>query len=139
MRSGPVLRCPLTGLAMTRKARDGLNKLPEEVLNDDGTFDASAFGDCNLFDVRSIAAAAGYRDSRYFIAKVLTNPTSPFHAHPVNAENGRTLTYATHANSAWWGGKQFRAAKLAAQIGPEGVAQAKIFPPIRRMATSPKD
>lgn len=131
MRRGPVPRCPVTGLPMTPKSRDSLSKLPEKFLKDDGTFNAATLGDCNLFDIRSIAAAAGYRDVRYFIAKVFADPSSPFHAHPINCdETGRVMLYATHSNSADWGGREFRAKTLAVQTGVGDIGPLKL-PPFR--------
>jgi hypothetical protein len=117
MRKGAVLRCSVTGLPLTKKSRNSLCKLPEELLNNDGTFNRSAFQDCNIFDPRTFAAAAGYSDVRYFVSSVLTNPSSPFHAHPIRTENGIVVGYATHTDSAHYGGKKFRNEALAAQTG----------------------
>ena len=94
----------LTGLS-----RKKMKALREDLLRNDGALSPDAFPNCDLFDVRSIAAAAGYADPYYFETRVLTDPSSPFHAHPLTTEAGKTIGYATHTNSARAGGEAFRA------------------------------
>jgi len=111
-------RDPLTGL--TRKQ---LEDLPGRYVTRDGLFNCAALPDCNLYDVRTIAAEANY-DARYFRDVVLTHSGSPFHVHKISAENadgskGRILVYATHTDSAHAGREQFRAATMARQTGYE--------------------
>lgn len=128
MRDGPVPRCPLTGLPMTGKARNSLVRLPDDLQTTDGQFKPEAFSGCNLFNVRSFAAAAGYGDVRHFVEKVLTDPSSPFHAHPIATETGRIVGYATHTTSAEWGGRQHRQKTLAVQTGYERESPSRTFP-----------
>lgn len=106
-------RCQITGLLI----RD-VQRLEEEYLNNDGTFNTAPLSDCNLFDVRSIASAAGYSDSKYFIETVIADPSSPLHLHELcDEELGKPLVLATHSNSAAWGGKEWRAKTLKDQTG----------------------
>ena len=95
-----------------------LGRIPEEYLiTPDDRFDTSRYPECDLYDVRSIAAAAGYLDWRYFRDQVITAPGSHFHAHGICGHNGCVLTYATHTMSAAHGGNVHRAATLATQTG----------------------
>ena len=99
MSKGPWRRDALTGLPMTLVAR-----CDERHLNDAGHIDVSSWSDCNLFDVRSIAAAAGYADWRYFKRVVLKRSDQPFHVHRIALydADGRRLAVVigTHTNSA---------------------------------------
>lgn len=109
---------PLAGL--TKKQ---LGELPDQYLNRDGLLERAALEDCNIFDIRTIAAEAGY-EPRYFRDVVLCHQSSPFHMHAISAEKadgskGRTLLYATHIDSARAGGEQFRAQSLSRQTGYE--------------------
>ena len=46
-----------------------LSKVSEEFLTDEGYFNFTRYPDCNLFDPRSIAAAAGFKDASYFLKR----------------------------------------------------------------------
>jgi len=131
MAKGRWLRCPVTEIP--------LGRLPDQYQKADGSFDTSSFPDCNIFNIRSFAAAAGYRDPRYFRDVVLTDPSSPFHAHKLYGftEKGAQVVvgFFTHVDSAQWGGEQHRENTLARQLAPEalgeGCQRPKLLPRVR--------
>jgi hypothetical protein len=113
MSKGRWIRCPITGLTKTQ-----LDQLPDEYLNREGRFNILALPDCNVFDVRTIAAVAGWKEHRYFSGEVLGSPSSSLNTHKVRSDiNGSVLLHATHMNSADWGGRAYRAEILATQTG----------------------
>ena len=103
MSKGPWKRCLMTGLTRALIAR-----ADDSYLNAQGGFDTATLPDCNLFNVRSIAVAAGFDDPRYFVGHVLPNTASNFHVHTttVSDPEGHYLAkvVATHTNSALAGG-----------------------------------
>jgi hypothetical protein len=100
MSRGQWKRCPITGIPVSQ--------LPQG-----SEFDKSKFPDCNLFDVRSIAHAAGFgKQVNNFYARVLTDPSSPLHLHSLRADNGSALSYCTHTDSAIAGGENYRLTAL---------------------------
>lgn len=101
------IRCPVTDLP--------ISQIPDKYLTHAGAFDTRSYSDCNLFEMRSIAAAAGYQDWRYFRDVVVTGTHSHFHFYQVHDNNGRLVTVATRTTSAEHGGKVHRAETLAAQ------------------------
>ncbi len=107
MPKGPMKRDPLTGVSLGRIGRD----LPEEDLTLEGMFDRIKLPDCDLFCVRSIAAATGY-SPQYLMKTVVTDPSSPLHLHKIRGENGLTI-FATSTQSAQVGGVVFRNKKAA--------------------------
>jgi len=120
-------RDPTTGLTKTEMSR-----VPEESLTDDGRVDMRAYLDCNIVKPQDFADAAGYKDARYFIDMVLTDPSSPFHAHQLKDVNGKTLRYLTHIDSARAGGERIRRETLARQTGYDAdAAKGKLLPPLR--------
>jgi hypothetical protein len=65
---------------------------------------------CDVFDVRSFAALAGYRDWRHFGDFTLCEaPLDVCHSVPIRASNGSVATRATCANSAQQAGLNLRA------------------------------
>lgn len=99
MSKGEWRRDRLTGLPVALVAR-----CDERHLDDAGRIDVSSWSDCDLFDIRSIAAVAGYADWRYFETVVLEGTDQPFHVHriPLYSIDGDWLAtfIATHTNSA---------------------------------------
>ena len=111
MSKGQWRRCPNTGISSKTLAR-----LSERYLTDEGNFRIDLLPDCNLFDVRSISAACGFRDHDYFRRIILTHPNCPIHIRRitlVNEETGTELAeiIATHQNSAAYGGEMWCATK----------------------------
>ena len=109
MSKGPWKLCPWIGISMAT-----LERSEPEVLTDDGEFDRDLLLDCDLFDIRSIAAAAGCRNFAYFRDVILTDPSSPFHMRRIVLRDSKTARregdiFATHTDSAGWGGDQWRA------------------------------
>jgi hypothetical protein len=93
-----------------------LDRSEKDMIGSDGNVDLSRWLDADIFDVNSFAAAAGFRDARYFVAHVLYHPKTPFQYYPitlVDAVSGHDLltTYATHQNSAAAGGEVWRSMK----------------------------
>ena len=84
-----------------------LADVSEDLLLDDGSLDPEKFPDCDLFNVNTIAAVAGY-SPEWFEKEVVTDPSSPFHLQKIQNAQGNTISWATHANSAEWGGTEFR-------------------------------
>jgi hypothetical protein len=85
----------------------------DEYLDAEGNFDRGLLPDCNLFDVRSIAAVCGFRDRAYFRDIVLPHPDCPIHVHRIVLRDQKTgnrveVVYATHQNSADFGGQMWR-------------------------------
>jgi hypothetical protein len=107
MSRGQWKKCSNTGIPLHVMVRAA-----EEFLTFEGEFDPGQLGRCDLFDVRSISAAAGFKDHRYFSKTVLRHPESPFHTQQVELsdERGNDLAtvIATHTNSAEFGGKMWR-------------------------------
>src|SRR5687768_15933685 len=98
---------------VTKLTAQQLSELPEELLTTDGTrVDLRSYSDCNIFTPHALVEAADYSDETWFFNKVLTDPSSPFHAHQIKNENGDVVRYFTHTHSAEWAGKQFRATTL---------------------------
>lgn len=94
--------------------RNGLTGLPESVdANQQDVRRALTMG-CDIFCVRSFAAAAGYKSPRYFVANVLTDPGSLFHAVPIRDVEGRVISWATRTESAAAGGERARVVANAA-------------------------
>ena len=111
MSKGPQKRCPWTG---ERKAV--IDYLDDNFLTSDGSFNPDVYRDCDVFDIRSFAAAAGFRDWGYFRDQILTNAGSHWHVHRhsftvYRPDEGteRAEIYATHSNSAAAGGENYRA------------------------------
>lgn len=110
MSKGPQKRCPWTG---ERKAI--IDDLDEPYKAQDGGFNPDALPDSNLFDIRSISAAAGFKDWRYFRDYALTDTSSCWHLHKhtftVQRRDGggeRAEIFATATNSAAAGGDIYR-------------------------------
>ena len=108
---GPQNRCPWTG---ERKAV--IDCLEEPYIGPDGKFDREAFPGCDLTDIRSISAEAGFKDWKYFRDKAITNAGSFWHVHKhtfeVHRDDGSTklaTIYGTVSNSAAAGGELYRA------------------------------
>lgn len=90
-----------------------LDRVGEDFVSlDDGDINPSRLPDCDLFNVSSIAAVAGFADPRYFAQVVLRKPQTLFHYRTeiLRDEDGREVgrVFATHANSAEVGGKALR-------------------------------
>lgn len=95
--------------------RNELTGLPESVdANQQDVRHGLRMG-CDIFCVRSFAAAAGYRSPRYFVAKVLTAPGSLLHAVPIHDTDGQIVTWGTRTESAVAGGESARASANAAR------------------------
>ena len=114
MSRGKWRRCPATGISLAR-----LEKVSEEYLTPDGHFDPRRLPDCDLFDVRSVAAACGFRNWRYFQTRVLVHPECPIHVHRLRLADDETGQFvaeivATHQNSAVDGGAMWRETQVAA-------------------------
>ena len=103
MARGPWVRCPWTGISKRK-----LKQIGETFLYDEGGFNPETYPDCDIFDVRSFAAAAGYKDVPHFVTTVVTDQSSPFHARQIRTESGRLLSLATDTTSAEAGGIAFR-------------------------------
>ena len=116
MSRGKWQRCPYTGRPLRI-----LSRANEEALTWEGYFDRSNVPDCDLFDVRSIAAVCGFRDVAYFVGHVLPHQDCRIHIHRVpllDAETGELIVevVATHTTSAqvgggWWHDMQRRRAR----------------------------
>jgi len=124
MSKGSQIRCPWTG---ERKAV--IDNLDEPYKAQDGGFNPNAFPGSNLFDIRSIAAAAGFKEWRNFRDYVLTDTGSWWHAHKhtftVYRPDGgteRAVIYATATNSAVAGGEMYRAFQKEQRI-----ARSRVF------------
>lgn len=98
-------RDPLTGISV-KKLRS------TDYANHYGEFKAHEFSGCNLFDVRSIAHAAGLSRPDNF-KRALTDTSSHFHLHALKDDDGKVLSYATHVDSAFAGGESYRQAAKA--------------------------
>lgn len=111
MSKGKQIRCAITG-----ERKSVIDDFDELYRKADGTFDPSVDSDCNLFNVRSIAAAAGYSDWRYFRDNLLTGTSSTWHVRKIpftvvrsaDGQKERVIVYATHSDSAEAGGKLYR-------------------------------
>ena len=108
MSKGPWRRCPYTGMPANI-----LDRVSEDQLTNDGHFRTDQLSDCNLFDVRSVSAACGFRDRNYFRRSVLANPSCRIHVRRVSLVDDETGTrlgeiIATHQNSADFGGMMWR-------------------------------
>jgi hypothetical protein len=107
MSKGPWKRCPYTGMSMALMCR-----AKEGFLDWEGFFDYTPLPDCNLFDVRSFAAAAGFETKRHFVDYVLSCEGTPFHFYrlSITDDEGHQLfdVFATHVNSAQVGGQFWR-------------------------------
>ena len=106
--------CPYTGLPLVRLERGS-----DVPITADGFFDTSRFPDSNLFNVASIAAVCGFKDTAYFRDRVLQDPDCPIHFHKmavVDERTGRRVgeVYATHQNSAVAGGEMWHSKPRAA-------------------------
>lgn len=124
-------RDPRTGLPVSVFDRCDLR-----YVDDRGQFDVARYPDCNVFNVASLAARAGFRDPRHFRDKVLLHSQSPFHVHRIEVRDdmdGRYLAtvFATHANSAEAGGKMWQAMKRE-----EARSRATISPASSATSTS---
>ena len=109
MSRGPWKRCPKTGLSLAR-----LSRVSEDYLTLEGNFHPGRFSDCDLFDVRSIAAVCGFRDWAYFRDRVLTRSDCPIHIRKVelrDQDTGQLIAkvLGTHHNSAEVGGRMWHA------------------------------
>lgn len=102
MARGPWGKCPLTGISKRKLS----TQVGETILCDDEVINPEVFPDCDIFDVRSFTAAAGYKDVAYFVDVVLQD--SACHAIPVRTESGRSLGFATNTISAEAGGKAYK-------------------------------
>ena len=71
--------------------------------------DVEQLADCDVFNISSAAALAGYKHPQRFRDVALSDPV--FHRHEVRDPEGRLVTIATHSNSAAAYGEQLRAAK----------------------------
>lgn len=106
MAKAPWKRDAVSGLPIKRL--DGLDR---PFLVSSGGINPSAFrGDdgvqCDVFNVKSMAALAGYTPV-YFENVVLRDPL--FHTVPIKTLTGKTIGYATRAESAMIGGEMIRA------------------------------
>ena len=111
MSKGPQNRCPWTG-----ETKRVINNLDDSFQTNDGSFNPESFSDCDLFDVRSIADAAGFKDWRDFRDRILTDAGSWWHVYKETfrvkrADGGVEFAtiYATASNSAAAGGELYRA------------------------------
>lgn len=106
MSRGSWERDPATGIPVARLLG------ADSPYVEDGLFKREFLPDCNVFCVRSFAAAANYQDAAYFENVVLADPQSPFHYHKVVVKDcsGRIIAVvrATHQNSAQHGGAAYR-------------------------------
>jgi hypothetical protein len=114
MSKGSWQQCPYTGMP-----RSILDRTSDDQTTNNGYFRTNQLPDCNLFDVRSIAAACGYRDHEYFRRFVLTHPNCPIHVQRVPLVDDETDTrlgeiIATHQNSADYGGRIWHEMQAAA-------------------------
>ena len=113
MSKGPWKRCQTTGIRIAL--------LPDRY-KVGGDFDRSQFPDCDLFDLRTIAAAAGLPRVDDFKRRVMTDPTSPIHLWPIYDDFG-VLGWATATNSAEQGGRNYRSAASARQLAGKRVTE----------------
>ena len=106
----PKPACPYTGLNKRM-----LDDLYEPAKGRDGKFNPAAFPGCNIYNVRSMSAAAGFKGPDYFLKNILLSTSSLFHVveYPFDwvDDDGEVhwdTIYATHTDSAEAGGKAWR-------------------------------
>lgn len=112
MSKGPWKRCKISGISLVKLRGT-------DYLSDTGEFKTWWFSDCDLFDVRSIAAAdpdEGFTRVDDFLKRVVTDPSSPIHLHQLINDDGHGIGYATAQNSAERGWKNYRSAAKARQL-----------------------
>ncbi|MGH8578349.1 MAG: hypothetical protein ACREXJ_15845, partial [Gammaproteobacteria bacterium] len=91
-------------------------------MTDAGEFNRSLFQDCDLFDVRSIATIGSFGRVDHWKARALAPCSSYFHLHQLTDDDGRVIGYATHTQSAQWGGLEYRKAARNRKLAGKGQA-----------------
>jgi hypothetical protein len=106
-------RCPVSGISLAKLQFS-------DALRDDGTgLDTAVFSGCNVFDERAIAQEAGFGHRvDHWKARALCG--SYFHLYRITAidPDGHVVTigWATHTQSARWGGQKYREAARSHQL-----------------------
>jgi hypothetical protein len=105
-------RCPVSGISLAKLQFS-------DALRDDGAgLETALYPDCNVFAEREIAEAAGFGRVDHWKARALCG--SFFHLRPITAidADGRVyrVGWATHTQSARWGGEKYREAARARQL-----------------------
>jgi len=106
MSKGPWKKCPLTGVSLAKLSRS------DAPLTEEGNFDPAFWPDCNVFDIRSIAAHCGFADVAHFENVVLRTSGCPIHFRSVGSPTERI--YGTHTSSAQAGGETWRSEQRTA-------------------------
>lgn len=109
MPKGKIKRCKTTGISLKKFESFSVD---DTLMDFDGHIRPDAYPDCNVYGLKEIARAAGYNDPHYF-KKVITDPSSPFHLNQIigisESGNKYVLAYATHVDSASFGGERHKA------------------------------
>lgn len=118
MSKHPWRRCSVSDISLAKL------QFSDAMRDDETGIDTSLFPDCDLFNTRLIAQAAGFGQRvDHWSTRALCG--SFFHLNPITAVNSTgheyVIGWATHTQSAQWGGLEYRKAARDRQLAGKRV------------------